>query len=127
MDTMLRKALWGFLRPLVQLITNLLSPEVGEEWGKEFKRFLRKESCWALQPKKIEVDRFGLDGDSKALLQQNLKSPIAHTLTPARHRRTIERRGVPEVLLTAEVLIIPAPVSFDSVLFRIRADRDSVG
>ena len=46
MDTMLRNALWGFLRPLVQLVTNLLSPEVGEEWEREFKKFLRKELCW---------------------------------------------------------------------------------
>lgn len=47
MDNTLRKALWGFLRPLVQLITNLLSPEVGEEWERELKKFLRKEICWS--------------------------------------------------------------------------------
>lgn len=46
MDYTLRKALWGFLRPLVQLLTNLLSPGVGEEWEREFKKFLRKEPCW---------------------------------------------------------------------------------
>jgi hypothetical protein len=46
MDTMLRGALWGFLRPLVQLLTNLLSPRIGEEWEREFKQFLRKEPCW---------------------------------------------------------------------------------
>ena len=46
MDNTLRKALWGFLRPLVQLLTNLLSPEVGREWEYEFKKFLRKEHCW---------------------------------------------------------------------------------
>ena len=46
MDNTLRQALWGFLRPLVQLLTNLLSPEKGEEWEREFKRFLRKEPCW---------------------------------------------------------------------------------
>ncbi len=43
---MLRKALWIFIRPLIQLIQNLLSPEKGEEWLKEFNRFLRKEPCW---------------------------------------------------------------------------------
>lgn len=43
---MLRKALWVFLRPLIQLVTNILSPEVGEEWLKELNKFLRKESCW---------------------------------------------------------------------------------
>ena len=66
MDTMLRKALWGFLRPLVQLITNLLSPEVGEEWERELKRFLRKEPCWTdcyaaqvAQPKpKLSIPEF---------------------------------------------------------------------
>lgn len=49
MDNTLRQALWGLLRPLVQLITNLLSPEKGEEWEREFKRFLRKEPCWIVQ------------------------------------------------------------------------------
>jgi len=48
-DTTLRNALWGFLRPLVQLLTNLLSPEVGAEWEVEFKKFLRKEPCWVSQ------------------------------------------------------------------------------
>ena len=43
---MLRKALWVFLKPLIQLITNLLNPEVGEEWLTELKKFLRKETCW---------------------------------------------------------------------------------
>jgi hypothetical protein len=43
---MLRRALWGFLRPLLQLVTNLLNPEIGEEWMIEFKKFLRKEGCW---------------------------------------------------------------------------------
>lgn len=46
MDNTLRKVLWGFLRPLVQLITNLLSPQHGGEWEWEFKKFLRKEPCW---------------------------------------------------------------------------------
>jgi len=45
-DNTLRQALWGFLRPLVQLVTNLLSPEKGGEWEREFKRFLRQEPCW---------------------------------------------------------------------------------
>ena len=49
MENTLRKALWGFLRPLVQLITNLLSPEKGEEWEREFKLFLRKEPCWVIK------------------------------------------------------------------------------
>ena len=43
---MLRKALWEILRPLLQLITNLLNPESGEFWLTELKRFLRKEPCW---------------------------------------------------------------------------------
>lgn len=43
---MLRKALWVFLRPLMQLITNLLSPEMGEEWLTELNKFLRKEPTW---------------------------------------------------------------------------------
>lgn len=46
MDNTLRKALWEILRPLLQLITNLLNPEIGEEWLKEFKKFLRKEQTW---------------------------------------------------------------------------------
>jgi hypothetical protein len=45
---MLRRALWGFLRPLLQLVTNLLNPEIGEEWTSEFKKFLRKEECWVV-------------------------------------------------------------------------------
>jgi len=48
-DNTLRQALWGFLRPLVQLVTNLLSPEKGGEWEREFKRFLRQEPCWPPQ------------------------------------------------------------------------------
>lgn len=43
---MLRKALWVFLKPLINLITNLVNPEVGEEWLTELKKFLRKETCW---------------------------------------------------------------------------------
>jgi hypothetical protein len=43
---MLRRELWEILRPLIQLITNLLNPEKSEEWKKEFKKFLRKEECW---------------------------------------------------------------------------------
>lgn len=43
---MLRRALWVFLRPLIQLITNLLSPEVGDEWLRELNKFLRREPCW---------------------------------------------------------------------------------
>ena len=46
MDNTLRKALWEILRPLIQLVTNLLNPEIGEEWTREFKHFLRKEPCW---------------------------------------------------------------------------------
>ena len=46
MENMLRQALWGFLRPLLQLVTNLLNPEIGEEWLAELKLFLRKEPCW---------------------------------------------------------------------------------
>ena len=49
MDNTLRQALWGFLRPLVQLLTNLLSPKKGEEWEREFKRFLRQEPCWPVR------------------------------------------------------------------------------
>jgi hypothetical protein len=44
--SMLRKALWEILRPLIQLMQNLLNPEKGEEWEREFKKFLRKEECW---------------------------------------------------------------------------------
>ena len=43
---MLRQALWEFLRPLIQLITNILNPDGGEEWLTELKKFLRKEPCW---------------------------------------------------------------------------------
>ncbi len=46
MDTMLRKALWEVLKPLVQLITNLVNPDIGEMWLVELKKFLRKEPCW---------------------------------------------------------------------------------
>jgi hypothetical protein len=45
MDAMLREALQDFLGLLKQLLTNLLGPN-GEEWGDEFKKFLRKEPCW---------------------------------------------------------------------------------
>jgi len=45
-NNMLRRALWVFLRPLIQLISNLLNPEIGEEWLEELKKFLRKEPCW---------------------------------------------------------------------------------
>lgn len=48
MDNTLRKSLWGFLRPLVQLLTNLLSPTKGEEWEREFKKFLRREPSWVV-------------------------------------------------------------------------------
>lgn len=44
--TMLRRALWVFLRPLMQLISNLVNPEIGDEWLREFHKFLRKEPCW---------------------------------------------------------------------------------
>lgn len=55
---MLRKALWEFLRPLVQLITNLLNPDQGEEWLREFKKFLRKEECWKKLIITINRNRF---------------------------------------------------------------------
>ena len=51
MDIMLRKALWGFLRPLLQLVTNMLSPEVGAEWEEELKKFNRREPCWVVTAK----------------------------------------------------------------------------
>jgi len=41
----LREALSEFLGPFVQFATNLCG-ENGEEWWKEFKKFLRKEVCW---------------------------------------------------------------------------------
>ena len=43
---MLRRALWVVLRPLIQLITNLINPEIGEEWLRELNKFVRKEPCW---------------------------------------------------------------------------------
>lgn len=43
---MLRNALWVFIRPLMQLVLNLLNPSIGEEWLREFKKFLRREPCW---------------------------------------------------------------------------------
>jgi hypothetical protein len=52
---MLRKALWVFLKPLITLITNLLNPEVGEEWLTELKKFLRKEPCWVVAKKAAET------------------------------------------------------------------------
>lgn len=51
---MLRRALWVFLRPLIQLITNLLSPEVGDEWLQELHKFLRKEPCWVVVAEKTK-------------------------------------------------------------------------
>ena len=47
---MLRQALWEFLRPLIQLISNILNPDGGEEWLAELKKFLRKEPCWVAHP-----------------------------------------------------------------------------
>ena len=52
---MLRKALWEILKPLIQLITNLLNPEKGEEWTRELKKFLRKEKCWVLEKHTIDL------------------------------------------------------------------------
>ncbi len=43
---MLRRALWVFIRPLMQLVLNLFNPAIGEEWLTEFKKFLRGEPCW---------------------------------------------------------------------------------
>lgn len=54
---MLRKALWEFLKPLIQLITNILNPESGEEWLVELKKFLRKEPCWVTAGLAIPVAR----------------------------------------------------------------------
>ena len=54
-NNMLRRALWVFLRPLITLIINLLSPEVGEETLRELKRFNRKEPCWVPTKNKWEV------------------------------------------------------------------------
>lgn len=45
MNDMLREALQEFIGLLKQLLTNLLGPN-GKEWGDEFKKFLRKETCW---------------------------------------------------------------------------------
>lgn len=46
MDTMLSKALREFTTgPLNQLIVNLGGQD-GDQWEKEFKKFLRKEPCW---------------------------------------------------------------------------------
>lgn len=45
-NNMLRRALWVFLKPLIQLISNLLNPEIGEKWLVELKKFLRQEPCW---------------------------------------------------------------------------------
>ena len=53
--TMLRRVLWEFLRPLITLITNLINPEIGEEWLVELKKFNRKEPCWVTVTKTVEV------------------------------------------------------------------------
>ena len=46
MDATLRRALWEVIRPLLQLISNLINPEVGEEWTREFGKFVAKRPCW---------------------------------------------------------------------------------
>ena len=64
MDNMLRKALWEFLRPLLQLVQNLLNPDIGEEWLVEFKKFLRKEKSWDsfdVNPEKLKLRFIGDD------------------------------------------------------------------
>jgi len=60
-----RKALWVFLRPLIQLITNLANPEIGDEWLAELKKFLRREPCWVVanQARKAKACLFRLFED----------------------------------------------------------------
>ncbi|OGI86138.1 hypothetical protein A3A01_02410 [Candidatus Nomurabacteria bacterium RIFCSPLOWO2_01_FULL_39_17] len=53
--TMLRRALWVFLRPLFQLISNLVNPEIGEEWLTELNKFNRREPCWVPVVKSAKV------------------------------------------------------------------------
>jgi len=45
MDFVLNQVLEVFSGLLRQLMINLLGPN-GSEWGKELKKFLRKEPCW---------------------------------------------------------------------------------
>jgi hypothetical protein len=52
------------------------------------------------------LDRLGLGGDRKALLQQGLQLLLAHALTPARQRGAVEHQAVLEELLAAEELVI---------------------
>lgn len=67
---MLRKALWEFLRPLMQLISNILNPECGEKWLEELKKFLRKEPCWT---KSCSRPTFLLKINPKLSAEQRIK------------------------------------------------------
>ena len=55
MDAMLRQALWQIVRPLLHLISNLVNPEIGEEWTHEFGKFIAKRPCWMPVEPKQEV------------------------------------------------------------------------
>src|SRR3989344_3433023 len=55
MDAMLRPALWQIVSPLLQLISNLVNPEIGEEWTHEFGKFIAKRPCWMPVEPKQEV------------------------------------------------------------------------
>jgi hypothetical protein len=48
----------------------------------------------------------GAGRDRQALLQQGLEALLAHAVAPAGDRGAIQRQGVPEEFLAAEILII---------------------
>ena len=81
MDNTLRQALRGFLRPLLQLLTNLLSPEKGGEWEREFKRFLRKEPCWPAPRFALCLHAKQMGGLSHYLFLEDVWSWITHPET----------------------------------------------
>jgi hypothetical protein len=87
-NNMLRRALWRFLRPLLQLITNLLSPEVGEEWLRELNKFLRKEPTWELTPQNCPNGHYYV---TQVWVRNGPREYAAEQARQERHRR---RRGV---------------------------------
>ena len=52
------------------------------------------------------LDGAGAGRDRQALLQQGLEALLAHAVAPAGDRGALERQGVPEEFLAAEILII---------------------
>lgn len=139
-NNMLRRELWVFLKPLIKLITNLLNPEIGEEWLTELKKFLRKEPCWtSKKPVPTSVDWYADSEDnihfavtSNGLTREQWESHLeSRGLRLSDYARQVLRRAskAPTNGVTYHIVVRPGKRISDSdrITKKIRAAADKKG